>query len=217
MLVCIPSSFRILTCFPRETHTTRFCCVHPPAACPPLSSTFWTGGQISAAWVGGSAGWKTRCSCELFRYAELSVGGGFDSRSSWGMCYLAHLSLPIRRQKSSFHHFRFYFFLSFALAYAFHRLLPFSEQCCSLGKSCCLSSCYFDQYSCLCSTAAYLLNFACLKIIGDAAGRPAGSQKSCRSCEVCQETGNPSCAAGVLYSKAAASGKSNPVVLCWSD
>lgn len=45
------------------------------------------------------------------------------------------------------HHFCFYFSLSFALAYTFCRLFPLSEQCHSLGRSCCLSSCYFDQYS----------------------------------------------------------------------
>lgn len=73
------------------------------------------------------------------------------------------------------HHFCFYFSLSSAVAYTFCHLFPLSEQCHSIGRSCCLSSCYFDHYSCLCSTAAYLLNFACLKIIEDAAGKPAGS------------------------------------------
>lgn len=189
---------QILTCFPKETRTTRSCCVRPPG-CLPSSLRHLLNWRADLSHTGQRGQQSERqdapaafaiciavCSREglfLFQLRDVLISSSFISYQE--------------TEAKRFHHFRFYFFLSSALAYIFRHLLPLSEQCHSLGRSCCLSSCYSDQYSCLCSTAAYLLNFACLKIIGDAAGRPAGSQKSHRSCEVCQETGNPSCTGGV--------------------
>lgn len=184
------------------------------AACLPFSSTFSAGGRISATQVRGVISLRDRMPLRAFAiYIAVCRKEGLFLFQPRGVQISSSFISYQETEANRLHHFCFYFSLSSVLVYIF---LPFASPLWTMPLSweiLLFVILLFWPILCLCSTAAYLLNFACLKIIEDAAGKPAGSQKSHWSCEVCQETGNPGCTVGVLCCKAATSGKSNPAIL----
>lgn len=152
ILVCIPLCFRFLTCFHKEACTTRSCCVRPPSC---LSSSL----QRLLNWWADLSSMSQKVSSLKDRMLlwAFTICIAVYRREVLFPFQLRHVLISSSfisyqwTEANRFHHFCFYFFLSSALAYTFYHLLPLSKQCCSPGRSCCLSSCYFDQYSCLCS------------------------------------------------------------------
>lgn len=118
------------------------------AACLPFSSTFSAGGQISATWVRGVISLRDRMPLRAFAiYIAVCRKEGLFLFQPRGVQISSSFISYQETEANRLHHFCFYFSLSSALVYIFCHLFPLSEQCHSLGRSCCLSSCYFDQYS----------------------------------------------------------------------
>lgn len=147
------------------------------AACPPLTSTFSAGGQISATQVRGSAVWD-RMPLRAFAIciAVCRKEGLFLFQPRAVLISSSFISYQ-ETEANRLHHFCFYFSLSSALAYTFCHLFPLSEQCHSLGRSCCLSSCYFDQYSVFAPQLLIFSTLLALKLLKMLQGSQLGVRK----------------------------------------